>query len=48
MATTKVGVLGSGDVGKTLAKGFLSHGYQATGVANIQRNLTHSEKKIQE
>ena len=25
---TKVGILGSGDVGKTLAKGFLKHGYQ--------------------
>jgi predicted dinucleotide-binding enzyme len=24
----KVGILGSGDVGKTLAKGFLKHGYQ--------------------
>ncbi len=26
----KVGILGSGDVGKTLAKGFLKHGYQVT------------------
>ena len=25
---TKVGILGSGDVGKTLAKGFLKHGYE--------------------
>jgi predicted dinucleotide-binding enzyme len=25
---TKVGILGSGDVGKTLTKGFLKHGYQ--------------------
>src|SRR5919108_3056754 len=25
---TNLGILGSGDVGKTLAKGFLSHGYQ--------------------
>jgi 8-hydroxy-5-deazaflavin:NADPH oxidoreductase len=25
---TKVGILGSGDVGKALAKGFLKHGYQ--------------------
>jgi 8-hydroxy-5-deazaflavin:NADPH oxidoreductase len=25
---TKVGILGSGEVGKTLAKGFLKHGYQ--------------------
>ena len=25
---SKVGILGSGDVGKTLAKGFLKHGYQ--------------------
>ena len=25
---TRVGILGSGDVGKTLAKGFLKHGYQ--------------------
>ena len=26
----KVGILGSGDVGKTLAKGFLKHGYQVS------------------
>ena len=25
---TKVGILGSGDVGKTLTKGFLKHGYE--------------------
>ena len=25
---TKVGIIGSGDVGKTLAKGFLKHGYE--------------------
>jgi predicted dinucleotide-binding enzyme len=27
---TKVGILGSGEVGKALAKGFLKHGYQVT------------------
>jgi len=27
---TKVGILGSGDVGKTLTKGFLKHGYEVT------------------
>jgi predicted dinucleotide-binding enzyme len=27
---TKIGILGSGDVGKVLAKGFLKHGYQVT------------------
>ena len=27
---TKVGILGSGDVGKTLAKGFIKHGYQVS------------------
>ena len=26
----KIGILGSGEVGKTLAKGFLKHGYQVT------------------
>jgi predicted dinucleotide-binding enzyme len=35
---SKVGILGSGDVGKTLAKGFLKHGYQ------VAIGSDHSEK----
>jgi predicted dinucleotide-binding enzyme len=34
----KVGILGSGDVGKTLAKGFLKHGYQ------VAIGTDHAEK----
>ncbi len=34
----KVGILGSGDVGKTLAKGFLKHGYQ------VMIGSDHAEK----
>ena len=34
----KVGILGSGDVGKTLAKGFLEHGYQ------VAIGTDHAEK----
>ena len=35
---SKVGIIGSGDVGKTLAKGFLKHGYQ------VAIGSDHSEK----
>ncbi|MDQ3910044.1 MAG: NAD(P)-binding domain-containing protein [Thermoproteota archaeon] len=35
---SKVGILGSGDVGKTLSKGFLKHGYQ------VSIGSDHSEK----
>lgn len=35
---SKVGILGSGDVGKTLAKGFLKHGYQ------VAIGTDHAEK----
>jgi predicted dinucleotide-binding enzyme len=34
----KVGIIGSGDVGKTLAKGFLKHGYQ------VAMGSDHTEK----
>ena len=34
----KVGILGSGDIGKTLAKGFLKHGYQ------VAIGTDHAEK----
>ena len=34
----KVGIIGSGDVGKTLAKGFLKHGYQ------VEIGSDHTEK----
>ena len=35
---SKVGIIGSGDVGKTLAKGFLKHGYQ------VEIGSDHTEK----
>ena len=35
---TKVGILGSGEVGKALAKGFLKHGYQ------VEMGSDHAEK----
>jgi len=36
----KVGILGSGDVGKTLAKGFLKHGYQVAIGSDHPEKLT--------
>jgi 8-hydroxy-5-deazaflavin:NADPH oxidoreductase len=36
----KVGILGSGDVGKTLAKGFLKHGYQVSIGSEHPEKLT--------
>jgi 8-hydroxy-5-deazaflavin:NADPH oxidoreductase len=36
----KVGILGSGDVGKTLAKGFLKHGYQVSIGSDHPEKLT--------
>jgi predicted dinucleotide-binding enzyme len=34
---TKVGIIGSGVVGQTLAKGFLKHGYDVTIGSNDQK-----------
>jgi len=41
----KVGILGSGDVGKTLAKGFLKHGYQVAIGSDHTEKLAEFKKE---
>ena len=41
----KVGILGSGDVGKTLAKGFLKHGYQVAIGSDHAEKLAEFKKE---
>ncbi len=41
----KVGIIGSGDVGKTLAKGFLKHGYQVTIGSDHAEKLTEFKRE---
>jgi hypothetical protein len=41
----KVGILGSGDVGKTLASGFLKHGHEVTIGTRTSDKLAEWEKK---
>jgi predicted dinucleotide-binding enzyme len=42
---TKVGILGSGDVGKALAKGFLKHGYQVAIGSNHPEKLAEFKRE---
>jgi predicted dinucleotide-binding enzyme len=45
---TKVGIIGSGDVGKTLAKGFLKHGYQvAIGSDHTEKLAEFKRENLQ-
>jgi 8-hydroxy-5-deazaflavin:NADPH oxidoreductase len=41
----KVGILGSGEVGKALAKGFLKHGYQVTIGSNHPEKLAEFKRE---
>jgi predicted dinucleotide-binding enzyme len=41
----KVGIIGSGDVGKTLAKGFLKHGYQVAIGSDHTEKLTEFKRE---
>jgi predicted dinucleotide-binding enzyme len=41
----KVGIIGSGDVGKTLAKGFLKHGYQVVIGSDHAEKLAEFKKE---
>ncbi len=41
----KVGILGSGEVGKALAKGFLKHGYQVTVGSNHPEKLAEFKRE---
>jgi predicted dinucleotide-binding enzyme len=45
MALTKVGVVGSGDVGETLANGFLKHGYEVMRGSRDPEKLDAWKKK---
>ena len=42
---TKVGILGSGDVGKSLAKGFLNHGYEVVIGSDHSEKLAEFKKE---
>jgi predicted dinucleotide-binding enzyme len=42
---TKVGILGSGDVGKALARGFLKHDYQVKIGSDHPEKLAESKKE---
>jgi predicted dinucleotide-binding enzyme len=42
---TKVGILGSGDVGKTLTRGFLKHGYQVAIGSDHAEKLAEFKKE---
>jgi predicted dinucleotide-binding enzyme len=46
MITKKIGILGSGIVGKTLAQGFLAHGYEAVIGTNNPDKLADWQAKI--
>ena len=46
MITKKIGVLGSGIVGKTLAQGFLTHGYEVVVGTNNPDKLADWQVKI--
>ena len=43
----KIGILGSGDVGKTLAKGFLKYDYQVMIGSDHVEKLEEFKRKIQ-
>ena len=45
MITKKIGILGSGIVGKTLAQGFLTHGYEVVIGTNNPNKLADWQAK---